>query len=80
VVRVLPEAGDFSFRHRVLTGSGAQTAYYAMDTRGSIPGGKTTGHEADHSPPSSAEVKNAWNCNSTSQYAFMECCIVEHIA
>jgi hypothetical protein len=28
-------------------------------------------HEADHSPPSSAEVKNAWNYTSTPQYVFM---------
>jgi hypothetical protein len=35
-----------------------------MGTRGAFPGGKATGGEADHSPPSSAEVKNAWNYNS----------------
>jgi hypothetical protein len=29
------------------------------------PGIKLSGHEADHSPPSSAEVKNAWSCTST---------------
>jgi hypothetical protein len=28
-------------------------------------GVKWPGHEADHSPPSSAEVKNAWSCTST---------------
>jgi hypothetical protein len=28
-------------------------------------GVKRPGHEADHSPPSSAEVKNAWNYTST---------------
>jgi hypothetical protein len=28
-------------------------------------------HEADNSPPSSAEVKNVWNYISTPQYAFM---------
>jgi len=27
--------------------------------------------EADHSPPSSAEVNNAWSYTSTPQYAFM---------
>jgi hypothetical protein len=27
--------------------------------------------EADHSPPSSAEVKNAWSYISTPKYAFM---------
>jgi hypothetical protein len=29
------------------------------------------GHEADHSPPSSAEVKNVWSYTSLPQYAFM---------
>jgi hypothetical protein len=32
-----------------------------MDTRGSFPGIKRPGREADHSPPSSVEVKNAWS-------------------
>ena len=27
-------------------------------------------HKADHSPPSSAEVKNEWNCILTPTYAF----------
>jgi hypothetical protein len=31
-----------------------------MGTRGSFPGG-----EADHSPPSGAEVKNEWSYTST---------------
>jgi len=33
--------------------------------------------EADHSPPSSAEVKNTWS-NSTPQYVFMAWCLVKH--
>jgi len=32
---------------------------------------KRPGHEANHSPPPNAEVKNAWSHNSTSPYAFM---------
>jgi hypothetical protein len=32
---------------------------------------KRQGREAGHSPPSSAEVKNAWSYTSTPQYAFM---------
>jgi hypothetical protein len=32
-------------------------ASYPMGTRGSFPGVKQPGREADHSPPSSAEVK-----------------------
>jgi len=30
--------------------------------------------EADHSPPSSAEVENAWSYTSTPQYVFMVWC------
>jgi hypothetical protein len=36
------------------------------------------GSEADHSPPSSAEVKNEWNYTSTPQYVFMVWCLVKH--
>jgi len=33
-----------------------------MGVRGTLPGDKPGGgHEADHSPQSSAEVKNAWS-------------------
>jgi hypothetical protein len=39
--------------------------------RGSSPGLKRLGHVADHSPPSSAEVKNKWIYTSTPLYAFM---------
>jgi hypothetical protein len=41
-----------SLHHRVQTGSGAHPASYTM-------------FEADHSPPSNAEVKNAWSYTST---------------
>jgi hypothetical protein len=33
--------------------------------------------EADHSPPPSAEVKNAWTYTSTPQYVFMAWCLVK---
>jgi hypothetical protein len=39
-------------------------------------GVKWQGREADHSPPSSAEMKNAWCYASTPQYAFMVWCSV----
>jgi hypothetical protein len=35
------------------------------------PAVKRPGREADHSPPSSAEVKNAWMYTSIPSYAFM---------
>jgi hypothetical protein len=37
---------------------------------------KRPGREADHSPPPSNEVKNAWSYTSTSPYVFMEWCLV----
>jgi len=39
--------------------------------RGFVLGVKRPGREADHSPPSSSEVKNGWNYVSTPQYVFM---------
>jgi hypothetical protein len=50
-------AGNFSLHHRVQNGSGAHPASYPIGTRGCFPGVKLPGREADHSPPSSAEVK-----------------------
>jgi hypothetical protein len=46
--------GQYFFLHSVQTGSGAHPGSYLMDTVGV----KRPGHEADHSPTSSAEVKN----------------------
>jgi hypothetical protein len=37
-----------------------------------------SGSEADYSPPSSAEVKNAWSYTFTPQYVFMAWCLVKH--
>jgi hypothetical protein len=51
-VRFPAGAGNFSLHHRLQNGSGAHPASYPMGTRGSFPV-----READHSPPSSAEVK-----------------------
>jgi hypothetical protein len=41
-------------------------------------GVKRPEREADHSPPFSATVKNAWSYTSTSQYFFMARCLVKH--
>jgi hypothetical protein len=51
-----------------------------MGTGGSFPWGKAAGNEANHSPPSIAEVKNAWSYTSTLQYAFMAWCSVKKAA
>jgi hypothetical protein len=45
---------------------------------GTYPGVKWPGCEADHSPLSSAKVKNAWSYTSTPQYVFMLLCLVKH--
>jgi hypothetical protein len=47
----------FTTASTVQNGSGAHPASYLMGTRGSFPGVKRPGREADHSPPSIAEVK-----------------------
>jgi hypothetical protein len=57
-VRSQTEAEDFSSNLCVQTGSGAHPASCTVGTGGSFPGGKARpGRDADHSPPSSAEVK-----------------------
>jgi hypothetical protein len=57
-VRSPTEAEDFSSNFCVQTGSGAHPASCTGGTGGSFPGGKARpGRDADHSPPSSAEVK-----------------------
>jgi hypothetical protein len=64
-VRFPAGAGNFSLHHSVQNGSGAHPASYPMGTSALSLGVKRAGREADHSPPSSAEVKNAWSYTST---------------
>jgi hypothetical protein len=64
-VQVPAGAGNFSFLHRFQTGSGAHSASYPMGTGSPSAGVKRPGREANHSPPPSAEVKNAWSYTST---------------
>jgi hypothetical protein len=42
------------------TDSGAHPASYPMHTEGSFPRGKVLERQADHSPPTSAEVRKTW--------------------
>jgi hypothetical protein len=57
-VRSPTGAEDLSSSPCIQTGSEAHQASYPMGTRGSFPRGKVRpGRNADHSPPSSAEVK-----------------------
>jgi hypothetical protein len=64
-VRFPAGAGNSSLYHRVQIGCGAHPASYPMGTGDYFPGLKLKGREADHSPPSSAEAKNAWSYSST---------------
>jgi hypothetical protein len=57
-VRFPTGAEDFFYSPCVQTGSGVHPTSYPMGTGGPFPGGKAwPGRDADHSPPSSAEVK-----------------------
>jgi hypothetical protein len=57
-VRSPAGAKDFSYSLFVQTGSGAHPASCTMGTGGPFPGTKARpGRDADHSPPSSAEVE-----------------------
>jgi hypothetical protein len=59
IIRSLAEARDFSSNLSVQTGSRAHPTSCPMCTEGPFPGGKAwPGRDADHSPLSSAEVKN----------------------
>jgi hypothetical protein len=56
----------------IQTGSGAHPASsYPMGTGDLSPGVEPLGREADHSPPTSAKVKQTWVYTSTPPYAFM---------
>jgi hypothetical protein len=43
-----------------------------------LPGALSLECEADHSPPSRLEVKNAWRYTSTPPYIFMAWCLIKH--
>jgi hypothetical protein len=67
-VRVPAESGNFSLHHRVHTDSGA----HEPPIQG-VPGAlpleiKRPAREADHSPPSSAEVENSWSYTFTPKH------------
>jgi hypothetical protein len=54
-----PTGAYFSSSPCIQTGSGAHPASYPVGTGAPFPGGKARpGRDADHLPPSSAEVKN----------------------
>jgi hypothetical protein len=49
----------------------ADSTSYKIRTGGSFPGVKRQGREADHSLPTSAEIKKMWIYTSTPPYVFM---------
>jgi hypothetical protein len=55
----------FPFLKSVQTGPGADPTFYSVDTAVPYAEVKWPESEADHSFPSSAEVKNWWSYNST---------------
>jgi hypothetical protein len=62
----------------VQTDSRAHSTSYLMSTGVSSQNVKRTECEADHSPPSSVEVKNALNYISTPTNSFMAWCSIKH--
>jgi hypothetical protein len=78
IVGVLVPAEERETHLHNQTGSGAHPASYRMSTGSLSPGIKRSGLEADHSPPTSAEVKITWIYTSSSQYASMLCCLVKY--
>jgi hypothetical protein len=71
-VRVrVPVVLIFFLPHVVQTGSGAHPASSPVGTGVSFRGVKWPGLQADHSPPTSAEIKNTWIYTSTPPYIFM---------
>jgi hypothetical protein len=71
-------AGNFSLHHRVQNGSEAHSASSPLGPGTLSLGVKRPGREADHSSPSSAEVKNAWSYTFTPQYVFMAWYLFKH--
>jgi hypothetical protein len=67
----------FSVLHTIQIGSGAHPASCTLGTRGCFFGLKQQGHEADHSPPPSAKVKNGGAIPPFPyMYVFMAWCLI----
>jgi hypothetical protein len=61
----ISDSARFSLLNFVHTGPGAHPTSYPNGK------GKEAGREADHSLPTSAEVKNTWIYTTTPRYVFM---------
>jgi hypothetical protein len=77
-VRLPVQARNFSLWHHVQTGSGATQPPIQWVPGVLSVGVKRPGCKADHTPPSSAEVKEWVELYSTPQYVFMAWCLVKH--
>jgi hypothetical protein len=55
-IQILAEVGNFCLLQKVKTSCGTHPALYSVGTRDCFAGVKQLRHEADHPPPSSAEV------------------------
>jgi hypothetical protein len=78
-IAFLAGARDFFLPYRFHTSSMAHPTSYAMGTGDSLlGGGEVAGLEDDSSPPSSPEVKNAWNHTSALPYIFTRLCFIKH--
>jgi len=70
--------GTLSLRKHVHTDSGAHSASYTMCTRGSSPGVERPGRKADHSSPSTADVKSTRSYTFILQHVFIAWCLIKH--
>jgi hypothetical protein len=68
-VRIQVLVQEFSLLHMVQTSSWAHAAFNAY--QGISPGVKWSGHEVDHLPPTSAEIKKTLIYTSPPSYVFM---------
>ncbi|PNF25498.1 hypothetical protein B7P43_G05939, partial [Cryptotermes secundus] len=55
----------------IQSGFGVCPTSYTVGTGSTFPGVKQPGCEADHSPPTSAEVKKMWTYTFTPPYTIM---------
>jgi hypothetical protein len=58
--------------HFSISSMGLHPTSFKMGTGASFPGVKRQGPEADHSPPTNAEVKQMWIYTSAPPYIFVE--------
>jgi hypothetical protein len=69
-----PDRIDFILFHSVLTDPGSNPSSYLTGIGDCLRGVKRQGRKADHSPSSSAKVKNMWSYTFTSPYVLMVHC------